>query len=130
MELFDFLNSINNNKKNLYQQDSNADKVYVPYVINKSLSYFLDTVLYANFMNTMGHLPKRMQYEYYLYSVRKGKRYSKWHKEEPNDAIDIIKQYYECSDKKAREYATVLTEDQINELRSQLNTIKNIKQNK
>jgi hypothetical protein len=128
MEVFDFLNSINNTKKNLYKEDSSADKVYVPFLINKALSYFLDTALHANFMNCNSHISKQMQYEYYLHTVRKGKRYSKWYKEDPNDdTINIIKKYYDCSDKKAKEYSRILTKDQINYLRGQINTGQNIK---
>ena len=122
MDVFDFVNSINNTKKNLYKEEPNSDKYYVPYVVNKAFSYFLDTVLRANFMNMRPSLPKKMQYEYYLHSVTKGKRYSKWHKNDKNeDAIEVIKKYYECSDKKAREYITILSDQQIEELRSQLN---------
>lgn len=131
MDVFDFVNSINNTKKNLFQEDPNVDKIYVPFIVNNSLSYFLDTVLHANFMNRMSHISKRMQYEYYLHSVRKGKRYSKWHKfDSKKDDLEFIKQLYDCSDKKSREYLNILTKEQLNQLRQQFNTGGNIKLNK
>ena len=127
MDVFTFLNSINTNKENLYKKDPNVDKIYVPYVINNSMSYFLDTALYANFMNLNAHISKKMQYEYYLHTVRKGKRYSKWYKDNSDDTIEIIKQYYDCSQKKAREYSRILSKEQVDSLRKQLNTGGNVK---
>jgi hypothetical protein len=131
MDVFDFVNSINNTKKNLYTEDQNVDKIYVPFIVNKALSYFLDTVLHANFMNGMPHISKKMQYEYYLHSIRKGKRYSKWHKFDSDlEELEFIKQLYECSDKKAKDYLNILTKEQLAQLRHQFNIGGNMKLDK
>lgn len=129
MEIFDFLNSINDNKKNLMSVDPGCERIYVPYIINKSLSYFPDTLFEANMMNFYNNISKKMQYDYYLLNIRKKKRFSKWHKEKTTDSddISIIKQYYGYSDKKAVEASKILTKEQINHLKNALNTGGNIK---
>jgi hypothetical protein len=129
MEIFDFLNSINDNKKNLMNVDPGCERIYVPYIINKSLSYFPDTLFEANMMNFYNNISKKMQYDYYLLNIRKKKRFSKWHKEKTTDSddISIIKQYYGYSDKKAVEASKILTKEQINHLKNALNTGGNIK---
>ena len=106
--LSDFLNSINFSKENILQKDIKLEKEYVPFVVNKCLSYFPDTIFHANRMNQMAHLDKKLQYDYYLYSVSKRKRFSKWIKPEEDEKIDMIKEVYGYSDKKAREVADLL----------------------
>ena len=85
MQLKDFLNSINDNKKNLMDEDENCEKLYPPYIVNRCLSYFMDTILLTNEMNACSHIDNKMQYDYYINSVRKRKRFSKWIKAETSD---------------------------------------------
>jgi len=101
--LSDFLNSINQTKQNLISKDPNLEKEYVPFVVNKCLSYFPDTIFYANKMNQSSGLDKKMQYDYYLHSVSKRKRFSKWIKPEENDDIEVVKEVFGYSDARARE---------------------------
>jgi hypothetical protein len=68
MKLGDYLNAINYTKDNLFE-DVAAHGGYVPFVINRSLSYFPDTVLQANEMNTHHHLGKREQFDYLLNTI-------------------------------------------------------------
>ena len=99
--LGDFLKAINLTKENLIENDSLAEKEYVPFVINRTMSYFPDTVLYANEMNLRGHLDNRLQNDYLLNSIRKKKRFSRWLKAEKNEDVDAIKEYYSCNYMKA-----------------------------
>ena len=90
MKPFDYINSINFTKKNLMrgtENDELAEKGYVPYITNKTLSYFTDTLLYANEMNRYHFLDNKLQYEFYLNSIRKKKRFAKWAKADNNDAV-------------------------------------------
>ena len=64
MNLGDFLKSINSTKKNLMDQDPECEKFYIPYVVNKSFSYFSECLFHANFMNKFHELPKKMQLNY------------------------------------------------------------------
>ena len=79
MSPFDFINDINFGKKNLLKDDDKGilEKEYNSFIINRGLSYFSDTVLYANEMNLRHELDKRMQNDYLLHSIRSKKRFSK-----------------------------------------------------
>jgi hypothetical protein len=125
----DFLNSINQTKKNIMDIDPNCERVYIPFVVNKTFSYIPDALFFANILNRMPNLSKKMQYDYFFYSLKKKQRYGKWHKEKTTDTenIKIIKEYYEYSDKKALEVEKILNQDQINRLKDRLNTGGNIK---
>lgn len=119
MNVFDYVNSINITKKNLMRDSENdelMEKEYVPYIVNKSLSYFTDTLLYANEINRYGFLDNKMQYEYLLNSVRQGKRFSKWAKKDSSVVIDSISRYYQVNKKRAEEYALILTDQQKQEI--------------
>ena len=118
--LGDFLKAINITKENLLEEDSLAEKEYVPFVVNRTLSYFPDTVLYANEINLRGHLDNRLQNDYLLNSIRKKKRFSRWLKPEQNEDIDAIKEYYYCNYRKAYEIARILTADQLSLIHERL----------
>jgi hypothetical protein len=93
MELKDWLNSINQTKQNLIDEDPSLEKEYAPYIINRCLSGQVDTVLFANEMNLNHHLDKDMQYSFYLNSIRKRRRFSPWiHKDKVKD-LECVKQY-------------------------------------
>lgn len=114
--LTEFLNSINQTKENMLANDPKLEKEYVPYVVNKCFSYFPETIFHANRMNMVSHIDKKLQYDYYFYSVSKRKRFSKWIKPENNTKIDLIKQIYGYSDAKAREVSDLLNEEDLREL--------------
>ena len=114
--LFDFLNSINQTKQNLISKDPNLEKEYVPFVINKCLSYFPDTIFYANKMNQSSGLDKKMQYDYYLHSVSKRKRFSKWIKPEESKDVEVVKEVFGYSDVRAREVIDLLPMEKLREL--------------
>lgn len=121
MNLSKVLESINYTKEDVL--DPNG-KDYVPFVVNKSLSYFMDTVAYANEMNKYPFLDKRMQYDYLKGSIRKRKRFSGWVKKDKSDVIDAIIKYYDVSYRKALEYEKLLTENQKQEIRKHIQTFK------
>ena len=113
MELKDWLNSINFNKNNLIEEDPEAISSYPPYIVNRCLSGHLDTVLFANEMNKYSNLDKDMQYSFFLYTLRKRKRFSPWLKKEQVDDLDLVKKHYGYSDEKARIAVSLLTNTQL-----------------
>ena len=129
MKPFDYVNSINFTKKNLMKNTDNdelAEKDYVPFLTNKSLSYFTDTLLYANEMNRYHFLDKRLQYEFYLNSIRKKKRFAKWAKAEDNNEVMMIQEYYKFSPQKAKAALSVLSPKQKDIIKHKMeNGIKN-----
>lgn len=116
---FEYLKSINQSKENIMHDDLD-EKAYKPYFINRSLSYFVDTVLFANEMNVHHHLDNRLQFEFLLNSIRTGKRYAKWAKAEVPDHLEIVKEYYGYSDEKAKVALTLLSDKQIEELKQRV----------
>ena len=118
MSFFDFLNAINDTKKDLLREDPLTEKDYVPFMINRGLSYFPDTVLYANEMNSAAHIPKQWQFDFYRIGVSKRKRFSKWHKQEKiEEDVKLVMREYEYSHQKALQIIDLLSETQLKELR-------------
>lgn len=116
MNPFDYVKDIQFPKQDL-MVDPQAEKDYVPFVVNKTLSYEMDCVLYANEMNRRHHLDKKLQYHYLLNTVRARKRpFHKWIKPETSEAIDAIKLVFDCSDQKAREALRILTPEQVTQI--------------
>ena len=117
MKLTDYLNAINYTKEPLMNtEDEMVEKQYAPFVINRCLSYFIDTILYANMMNQHPNVPSSMQFDYLSSSIRKRKRFSRWLKKEMTSDIDTIKEMYNYSDAKAKEVADLFTPEQIKEM--------------
>lgn len=109
---FDYLNSINFTKQDIMMDDQD-EKGYAPFMVNRGLSYFPDTVAFANEMNRYHHLDNRLQFDFLINITRKRKRFSKWAKAQPESDIDAVKEYYEYSNEKARQALTLLSPEQI-----------------
>ena len=122
MELKDWLNSINFNKKNLIEEDPSEIKNYPPYIINRCLSGHLDCILFTNEMNKYSFLDKDMQYSFYLNTLRKRKRFSPWLRKDKVTDLEIIKQYYGYSNEKASNALKILTPEQISYIKQRLET--------
>lgn len=123
MSFFDFLNAINTTKKDLIKEDPQSEKDYVPFMINRGLSYFPDTIFYANEMNKYASIPKDWQFAFYMKSVKPKKRFSKWHKKDQNsDDLKLIMQAYEYSAVRASEALELLSDTQLSELRASYST--------
>ena len=116
---FDFVKSINDTKENLITDDWSEDQ-YNAFIVNKALSFTPDTIIYANEMNSRPHLEKVLQYQFLINIVRKKKRFSKWIKKEKIEAIDIIKEYYGYNTDKARQAVSILSKEQIDDIKSKL----------
>lgn len=119
MNPFDFLNEINYGKNNIMVDDI-VEKQYNPFMVNRGLSYFQDTVLMANEMNVNHHLDNRLQFDFFINIVRKRKRFSKWQKPETLSEVEAVKAYYGYSNEKARQALTLLTSEQIDLLKKKV----------
>jgi len=115
---FDIVTDISLNKKRLI--DETNQKEYSPFMVNRALSYYIDTIMYANDMNINHHVDKLMQHDYLFYSIRKAKRFSKWAKKKKDSDIELIQEYYGYSYDKAKVAVSVLTDDQIKIIKKKL----------
>ena len=119
MNPFDYVNQILYGKKNLIV-DEESERGYAPFLINRSLSYHKDCIAYANEMNSRHHLDKKLQYDFFLNTIRSQKRpFAKWVKSEKSEDIECIKAIYGFSDTKAREALRLLSNEQIQQLKEQ-----------
>ena len=119
--LKDYLNSINYSKDYLMGDDPGWEKNYTPYVINKCMSHHMDTIIFANEMNRYPNLDKRLQYDFYINTVRPKRRFSPWGKKQTVKDLDLVKKYYGYSSEKAHQALRILTPDQLNYIRQKLN---------
>ena len=119
---FDYVNAILQNKKQLIV-DEITEKDYLPFIVNRSLSYHKDCIMYANEMNRRHFIDKKLQNDFLLNTVRSQKRpFAKWLKSEKSDDLECIKQIYGFSDSKAREAHRLLSKEQIQQLKEQTQT--------
>ena len=117
-----FLNSINSTKQNVLLEDTNGkiEQAYNSYIINKSLSYFPDTIMQSNTVNMYFNLDNRMKYDFLLNSIRKRKRFTPWVKSTAEENIEVIKMYFNVGNEKANEILSLLNENHINKIKEQL----------
>ena len=117
-ELKDWLNSINQTKKNLIDEDPSIEKDYPPYIINRCFSGHLDAVLFANEMNIYSFLPKKMQYDFFINTLRTKRRFSPWIRKDLVDNLDCVKRYYGYSNEKAKQALKILSKEQLDFIKS------------
>ena len=121
-ELKDWLNSINQTKKNLIDEDPDLEKDYPPYIINRCYSGHLDAVMYANEMNKYNFLPKKMQYDFFINILRVKKRFSPWLRKDEIKDLDYVKRYYDYSNENAKQSLKLLSKEQLNFIKSKFET--------
>ena len=119
MNPFDYLKAINETKKDIMVDDI-ADREYNPFIINRGLSFFKDTILYANEMNRYHHLDNRVQFDFFINIIRKKKRWSKWIKASDVDNLELIKEYYGYSNEKAKSALSLMSNEQIEQLKQRI----------
>ena len=119
-ELKDWLNSINFNKDNLIEEDPSVIKDYPPYIVNRCLSGNLDCIMFVNEMNKYSFLDKDMQYNFYLNTLRKKKRFSPWLRKDKVTDLQSVKQYYGYSNEKASQALKILSKQQLDYIKQRL----------
>ncbi len=119
-ELKDWLNSINQTKNNIIDEDPSSKTDYAPYIINKCLSGHIDCLMYVNEMNINNSLDKKLQYDFFINILRTKKRFSPWLRRDKIKDLDVVKLYYKYNNQKAEQALKILTHDQINFIKQKL----------
>ena len=119
-DLKDWLNSINVNKNNLIDEDPDLEKGYPAYIINRCLSGQIDSVMFANEMNKHPNVAKKLQYDFFLNSLRKRKRFSPWLRKDQIENLELVKRYYGYSNEKAKQVLPLLSKEQLNFIQGKL----------
>ena len=121
-ELKDYLNAINHTKEKLLDsEDEMWEKKYAPFIVNKCIAPFPDTIMLVNEINQRHHLDKKLQFDFLLNSLRTRKRYTPWAKANKSKNLDIIKEYYGYSNEKAKSALDILNDEQIETIKDSLN---------
>jgi hypothetical protein len=116
MNPFALINSISNSKIDILENE----KDYNAFMVNRGLSYFPDTVIYANEMNKFHHLDSRLQFDFLINTIRKRNRFSKWNKSIESENINAIKKYYGYSNEKARDVLPLLSNENLKTIRGRI----------
>lgn len=118
--LSDWLNSINDTKEDLITNPSDPGKSFPVFVVVRTMSYFPDTLFYANEINQHPVASNKMVYHYLLNSVRKRKRFSKWYKADKEDMISKIQKVCQVNRSKAVEIVETLTAEELKQFMCQM----------
>ena len=119
MNPFDFVNAITHSKQDLMKEEG-VEKLYQPYLVNKALSYFHDTVMYANEMNQRRTIDSKLQFQFFLNTIRPAKRFSKWVKKQEDNDLTAVMEYYGYSPEKAKSALSILSSDQLITIKQKL----------
>tara|TARA_R100000700_G_C3129723_1_gene115415 strand:- start:402 stop:803 length:402 start_codon:yes stop_codon:yes gene_type:complete len=120
-ELKDYLNAINHTKEPLMDgEDEIWEKKYPPFVINKCLHAFQDTILFVNEINQLPNLDNKLQFDFFLNTLRARKRYTPWLKAKKLENLDCIKEYYGYNNEKAKTALDILDDEQISAIKQKL----------
>jgi hypothetical protein len=121
-ELKDYLNAINHTKERLLDsEDEEWEKKYPPFIVNKCVYPFQDTIMLVNEINQLPHLDKKLQFDFLLNSVRSRRRFTPWLKANKLDNLEDVKEYYNYSNEKAKQALDILTDEQIATIKKKLN---------
>ena len=121
-ELKDYLKAINKTKEPLMDDDDETwEKKYPPFVVNKCLMPFQDTILFANEMNALPHVDNKLQFDFFLNSLRPRNRFSPWMKAKKLDDLEYVKEYYGYNNEKAKVALDILTDEQISAIKQKMN---------
>lgn len=110
MKLFDIVDAISYTKKEVWPE---AEDDYQPFMINRALSYYPDSILYANEVNRRPDMPKEHQYRYLINTIRSRKRFAKWAKKTQNEMVELIMTTLQMSRRKAEVAVRALTPEQL-----------------
>ena len=120
-ELKDYLGAINNTKENLLDtEDEMWEKKYAPFIVNKCVAPFTDTLMLVNEINRLHHLDKKLQFDYLLNTIRPRKRYTPWMKAKKLKNLDDVKEYYGYNNEKAKQALDILSDEQISAIKQKL----------
>ena len=121
-ELKDYLNAINHTKETLLDtEDEEWEKKYPPFVVNKCVYPFQDTIMLVNEINQLPHVDKKLQFDFLINSIRSRKRYTPWLKAKKIEDLQYVKEYYGYGNEKAKQALDILSDEQIATKKEKLN---------
>ena len=121
-ELKEYLNAINYTKEPLMNtEDEQWEKKYPPFIVNKCVAPFPDTVMLLNEINQLHHLDNKLQFDFLINSLRPRKRFTPWLKATKLENLEYVKEYYGYNNEKAKAALDILNDEQISAIKTRLN---------
>ena len=121
-ELKDYLKAINVSKESLLDsEDEQWEKKFAPFIVNKCVAPFEDTVMLVNEINQLHHLDKKLQFDFLINSLRPRKRYAPWMKAKKLKNLEYVKEFYGYNNEKAKVALDILDDEQISAIKKKLN---------
>lgn len=118
--LFDFINGINNKDYN-FDPALDSGSNYNQYMVASAFGQHKDTILFANELNQIGDISNKVHYDFLYHAVSKKKRFGKWAKKEKDDVnFQIVMEFYQCNRERAAEMLSIITDEQIEEIKQSL----------
>lgn len=117
--IFDILKSVSYEKVD-YSEAEDFNKRYSAFMINRFLAADPETLLFANVMSRMDHLPSKLQFQFYFYGIDKKRRYFKYAKKDKGSGktIEVIAQHFNVNMDRASEMMELLDKNTINKIKN------------
>lgn len=115
---FDLLKNINYTKEWVDVEERGID--YMPFLVNRTLSYGRDSIMYAQEMNVLANLDKQLHFDYFINILRKTKRFNKGFDRSKDELVKLVMEYYGYTYQKSVEILPLITDEQISEIKIKL----------
>ena len=120
-ELKDYLNAINQTKESLMDiENEQWEKKYPPFIVNRCVAAFPDTIIFFNEINQLPHLDNKLQFDFLINSLRPRKRFTPWLKAKKLENLEYVKEYYGYNNEKAKTALDILNDEQISAIKRKL----------
>jgi hypothetical protein len=120
-ELKDYLKAVNQTKEPLMDgNDEVWEKKYVPFIVNKCVAPFPDTIMLVNELNQLPHIDNKLQFDFLINSLRPRKRFTPWLKAKKLENLEYVKEFYGYNNAKAKSALDILSEEQISAIKRRL----------
>ena len=95
-----------------------GDNQYTDFIIDRAMSYHLDTVMFANEVTLRHQMPRRWKYDFYRLAIQpKKKRFAKWSKPEENDDTQLIMDVYQVNRQRAGQILSLINKKDLEFIR-------------
>ena len=120
-ELKEYLKAINQTKEPLMDGDDEEwERKYPPFIVNKCVGAFPDTVMLVNEINQLPNVDKKMQFDFLLNSLRPRKRFTPWLKATKLENLEYVKEFYGYNNEKAKVALDILDDEQISAIKQKM----------
>ena len=121
-ELKDYLKAVNQTKEPLMDgEDEEWERKYPPFIVNKCVGAFPDTIMLVNEINQLPNVDKKLQFDFLINSLRPRKRFTPWLKANKLENLEYVKEFYGYNNEKAKSALDILSDEQISAIKTKLN---------